>query len=185
MIPRIFFILFAGAGLLSNEALQQKSVKAHLPLSITLTSAALSPKGVLRCAWKMRNNGGETIHVYSSYLERSSVDMVQPRNGQMLLILTTWLNEQRNTYPAYEFPKPTFIAIEPGKEVAGTLERSVSIQQIGSRQKIALVIGYVTDFVQFRKDMENSLQRGVEFQGNPIVRWQKIQYSTPVQLMRH
>lgn len=137
---------------------------------------------VLSCAWKLRNNGKEPVHVYfvvSSQFRRRSGPTSR---GETLLLLTTWLGEQRNTHPAYDFPKPTFITLDSGTEVSGTLQRAVSTQRILTNRKIRLIVGYVTDLAQFRKDMENSLKQGIEFPANPIVRWQKVEYSAPVAL---
>jgi len=111
--------------------------------------------------------------------------MVRLKDNQTLLVLTTWLSEQKDTYPAYAFPTPEFIDLNSGGEVSGTFERHLLRSQRGSRKKVSLVVGYVTDVEQFKKDMEKSLRAGIEFQANPIVRWQKVQYSKPVTLSRH
>lgn len=177
-------ILFAGSALLPKEGALQASVPTSVPLSVMVTSATLEPKGVLRCTWKLRNASDKTIHVYSSYLKNVGVDMVQVKDVQTVLVLTTWLTEQRQTYPAYDFPAPAFIDLDPGQEASGTLERKVSIRKIGASKKIELVLGYIADLSHFKKDLEDSLKQGIEFQGNSIVRWQKVQYSTPVRLMR-
>jgi hypothetical protein len=184
MILGTLLILFAGSALLPKEAALQASVPASVPLSVKVTSATLERRGVLRCTWKLRNESDKTIHVYSSYLKNFGVDMVQVKDGHTVLVLTTWLTEQHQTYPAYDFPAPAFIDLDPGQEASGTLERKVSIREIGASQKIELVLGYVADLAQFRKDLDDSLKQGVEFQGNSIVRWQKVQYSTPFRLIR-
>jgi len=111
--------------------------------------------------------------------------MVGAKDEHTLLILTTWLNEQKDTYPAYAFPTVEFIDLAPGAEASGTLERhSVSKRESSTRKRVSLVVGYMTSAEPFRADMEKSLKAGIEFQGNPIVRWQKLQYSEPIILSR-
>jgi len=177
--------MLTGGVLLPCTFAQQMPVPANTPLSVIVTGATLGQNGVLRCTWKIRNNGSKLIHVYSSYLKSSGVDMIQSSDKRTLLLLTTWINEQKNTYPAYGFDAPEFIDLEPGGEASGAFERSVSVRHIETYKKIILAVGYVTDIVQLRNDLQNSLKRGVEFQANSIIRWQKIEYSTPVKMTRH
>jgi len=186
MIARILCVLMAALSLVPRGgSAREQPLHTNEPLVVTLMNATLSQTGVLRCTWRLKNNGDETIHVYSSYLKSSQENMVGAKDKHTLLILTTWLNEQRDTYPAYGFPEVEFINLDPGREITGTLERhSVSKRESTMRKKVSLVVGYMTNVEQFKADMEKSLNAGIEFQANPIVRWQKLQYSEPITLSR-
>jgi hypothetical protein len=153
-----------------------------VPLKVTVTEAIVTSDGVLHCKWKMRNDGKEVLHVYAPYLRGSSDDMIDALNAKTSIVRTTWLREVP-PYPMYYFPKLQFIDIVPGAEITGALERRPqSKQETASLRKLEIVVGYGTDTEKLNSDIQQLLNKAVEFQSNALVRWQKLVYSEPVDI---
>lgn len=175
MIVMIFLALLLmqntgpGAALTSNSA------------TISITRAVISPGGVLRCEWKIQNHGKQKLHVYASYLRGLSDGMIDKIDDHTILVRTTWL-EPVEAYPAYYMPPPEFIDLAPGTEATGSFERRIkSLSKHVSRVQLVVASGY--DISHLTEDINTSLKQGREFQGNPIVRWQQLGYSSPAPLV--
>jgi|HubBroStandDraft_5_1064220.scaffolds.fasta_scaffold48944_3 hypothetical protein len=151
-----------------------------VPLKITVTEAVVTSDGVLHCKWKIRNDGREVLHVYAPYLRGSSDGMIDALNTKTSIVRTTWLSE----VPVYSmpyFPKLEFIDVVPGAEITGALERRPqSKQETAHLRELKIVVGYGTDTEKLNSDIQQLLNKAVEFQSNALVRWQKLVYSEPV-----
>jgi hypothetical protein len=176
--PKLLLVL-----LVTAPALCWSGEKATA-LQVVVTDATLTPKGVLRCQWRIRNLGKDVVHVYATFLHGSAEDMLDLAPGRTALVRTTWLREIK-AYPAYYFPQPEFLDVAPGGEIAGSFERhSQPKQKIDQLETLRFVVGYGTDAERLKGDMERSRVKGSEFQGNAVVRWQSLAYSDPVKVVR-
>ncbi len=173
----LFVLLVAACPLCGSE-------ERGTPLRIVLTQATLTPKNVLRCQWKVRNMGKEVIHIYGTFLHGSAEDMLDLAPDRTALVRTTWLREIE-AYPAYYVPKPEFLDVAPGAEITGYLERNAQPKkEIGQLKTLRFVVGYGTDVERVKSDIQQSLAKGIEFQGNAIVRWQSLAFSDSVKVVR-
>ena len=155
-----------------------------VPLKVALTEAVVTRDGVVHCKWKMRNTGSELIHVYGPFLHGSSDDMLNVLQGGVVLVRTTWLRDVK-AYPAYYFPKPEFIDVAPGAEIAGALERRLQAKAKASQmQRLEMVVGFGSDIERLHSDIQQSLTKETEFQANAVMRWQSLAYSAPVDVVR-
>lgn len=167
-------------GLFAIAHLNAWGEESAAPLKITVTEALVTPDGVLHCKWKIRNDGKEMLHVYAPYLHGSANDMIDGLNAKTAVVRTTWLKEVP-IYPMYYFPKLEFMDLLPGAEVTGALERRPqSKQETSHLREMKLVVGYGTDTEKLNSDIQELLNKAVEFQSNALVRWQKLAYSEPV-----
>lgn len=159
--------------------------EGRAPVTVTVTEAVLTQGGNLRCKWKIRNDGNKITHVYASYLGSATDDMVDARRGgQMILIRTTWLQET-SAYPAYYVPPAEFIDLAPGAEKSGVLLVHLpSFSKSTIARRLQLVVAFGTNIAKLKADIKESARKGVEFQGNPIVRWQTLAYSAPTSIMQ-
>jgi len=154
--------------------------KGSVPLKVTVTEAVVTSDGVLHCKWEMRNDGKEVLHVYAPYLHGSANGMIDALNTKTPIVRTTWLREVPQ-YPMYYFPKLEFIDVAPGAEVTGALERRPqSKEETAHLRELEIVVGYGTDTEKLNSDIQQLLNKAVEFQSNALVRWQKLVYSEPV-----
>jgi hypothetical protein len=153
------------------------------PLQVVVTEATVTPKGILRCQWRIRNVGKEVIHVYATFLHGSAEDMLDLAPGRTALVRTTWLREIK-AYPAYYSPQPEFLDVAPGGEITGSFERRPQLKQkMDQLETLRFVVGYGTDVERVKSDIQQSLAKGTEFQGNAVVRWQSLAYSDPVRVV--
>jgi hypothetical protein len=167
-------------GLFAFAHLAAWGEEGSVPLKITVTGAVVTPDGVLHCKWKIRNAGTEVIHVYAPFLHGSSNDMMDTLNTKTSIVRTTWLSEVP-VYPMHYFPKLEFIDVVPGTEITGALERRPeSKEETAHLRELEIVVGYGTDTEKLNSDIQLLLNKGVEFQSNALVRWQKLVYSEPV-----
>ena len=114
--PKLLLVL-----LVTAHALCWSEAKAT-SLQVVVTEATLTPKGVLRCQWRIRNVGREVVYVYATFLHGSAEDMLDLAPGRTALVRTTWLREIK-AYPAYYSPQPEFLDVAPGAEITGSFER--------------------------------------------------------------
>ncbi len=167
-------------GLLAIAHLIAWGEEGSVPLKVTVIEAVVTPDGVLHCKWKIRNDGKEVLHVYAPYLRGSADDMIDALNAKTSIVRTTWLREVPQ-YPMYYFPKLEFIDVLPGAEITGALERRPqSKSETAHLRELEIVVGYGTDTEKLRGDIQELLNKAVEFQSNALVRWQKLVYSEPV-----
>lgn len=153
---------------------------ANGPLRVRIEHARVSPGGIVRCSWTLHNTGSAPLYVYASFLDGVSNDMVEDNSTGGLLLRTTWIDVIQSD-PIYYFPPARFIEIRPG----GTLTGELKGHMVAHRKKALtaqMVIGYGASIDQVQKEIAQSLQKGVEFQGNPIVRWQTLAYSPAIAL---
>lgn len=148
--------------------------------TVSISNAVITRAGVLRCKWSIRNGGDKPLFVYASYLRRPADDMTQLLDPKTVLVKTTWLKEVA-AYPAYYFPKLELLRVEPGTEITGHLERQLKSPSRGIRA-VKLVVGVGIDDRRLVANVEETMIKGIEFQGNPIVRWQLLVFSKPFQV---
>jgi hypothetical protein len=176
--PNLLLVLLVAA-----HALCWSEEKAT-PLQIVVTEATLTPTGVLRCQWRIRNVGKEVVHVYATFLHGSADDMLDLAPGRTALVRTTWLREIK-AYPAYYFPQPEFLDVAPGAEITGSFERrSQPKQRIDQLETLRFVVGYGADVERLKGNIQQSLAKGTEFQVNAVVRWQSLAYSDRAAVVR-
>jgi len=169
--------------LVTVHALSWSEGKAT-PLRLAVTEATITPNGVLRCQWRIRNVGKEAVHIYATFLNGAAEDMLDLGPGRTALIRTTWLR-QIKAYPAYYVPQPEFLDVASGAAITGSFERHLkSKQQIDQFERLRFVVGYGTDVERVKSDLQQSLAKGTEFQGNAVVRWQSLAYSDSVKVVR-
>jgi hypothetical protein len=145
---------------------------------VSVSHAAITRAGVLSCEWSIRNVGDKPLFVYASYLRRSADDMTELLDQETLLVKTTWLKEVA-AYPAYYLPKLELLRVEPGTEITGHLERQLKSSSRAIRA-VKIVVGVGIDDRQLVADVKETMNKGIEFQGNPIVRWQLLAFSESI-----
>ncbi|HZU30619.1 MAG TPA: hypothetical protein VFB79_05855 [Candidatus Angelobacter sp.] len=145
---------------------------------VSISHAVVSRAGMLSCEWSIRNEGSKLLFVYASYLRGSADDMTELLDQRTLLIKTTWLKEVA-AYPAYYVPKLEILRVEPGTQITGHLERQLK-SPLRAISTVKLVVGVGIDDQQLVSNVEETLKKGIEFQGNPIVRWQLVTFSKSI-----
>ena len=145
--------------------------------TVSISHAVITRAGVLSCEWSIRNGGHKPIFIYASYLRGSADDMTELLDQKTVLVKTTWLKEVA-AYPAYYFPKPELLRVEPDTVITGHLERKLKSPSRAVRA-VKLVVGVGIDDRRLRANVEETMNKGIEFQGNPIVRWQLLVFSKP------
>jgi len=145
--------------------------------TVSISHAVITRAGVLSCEWSIRNGGDKPIFIYASYLRGAADDMAELLNEKTVLVKTTWLKEVA-AYPSYYFPKLELLRVEPGTVITGHLERKLKSPSRAVRA-VKLVVGVGIDDRRLVANVEESMNKGIEAQGNPIVRWQLLVFSKP------
>jgi hypothetical protein len=150
------------------------------PLTVQIEDAKVGSSAVLSCIWTLHNSGLENLYVYASFLDKLSSDMVENNRTGGLLLRTTWIDVIQGD-PIYYFPPARFVEIKPGGTVSGELKVRMAAHRRRA-QSVRMVVGYGTAIDRVQKDIAQSLQEGLEFQGNPVTRWQTLAYSQAIRL---
>jgi hypothetical protein len=145
--------------------------------------------------WKIVNNGPHPIYIYSTLLEHPfSADLFI--DSAQHVIEVRWLQLQPIPVGVYAFPEASFLEVSSGESREGdfmsdvptkelvtykAVESTIEKQKITpGNWKIQVLVAYGNEIDSVKKDIADSLRRGKEHPINPIVRWQKIVYSEPV-----
>jgi len=153
------------------------------PLSVSVSNASCNKMGALQFDWRLVNLGKTSIYIYSTFLKGPSAAYTVDKATQLRTIWTTLPKEA--DYAVNDYPPARFSELKPGAAIRGNFkgqhEDACSAREHESAKPIfiemAVAIGSSPGA------LEGEMQRDhYVHPANPIVRWQKILRSRPVQL---
>lgn len=139
----------------------------------------------LELRWKLSNAGVKPIYVYSTLLRWAAGAEVEI-DAEQRTIEVRFLRLQPISGGVNFFPEAEFVQVEPKGVREG---RFNTFEPIGEESveritpgdwRIRALIAYGYEIESVKKALAESLVHGEEHPINPIVKWQKIAYSDPV-----
>ncbi len=153
----------------------------------------------LKFDWEIKNEGAVPIYVYSTMLEGSNMRLAEPhidREQKTMDIYFLYLAQLRES--VYNFPKASFKLLNAGQAMAGTFVSNKSARQLNEyvlsnnkldrikltpdTWKVRYAIAYGYEIESVNAQLEKLYSQGIEHPINPVVRWQKVTYSNPLEV---
>jgi hypothetical protein len=174
-----FLIFVATIALACPLLAESHSRVAEKLLYVEVSYASYSASTGLKLEWKIKNISPRQLQVYTSYLHDRPAGYELRSNGT-LDVHTSLLVKLRGTANYYR--KATFRVLKPNEELSGAIE-DPQPQTIGAasehplRVRLFVSCGKVVDL---SRALERAYTSGTEHEANPIVDWQTLQLSKPV-----
>jgi hypothetical protein len=148
--------------------------------------------------WQITNSEEGPIYVYSTLLKNSAYPNIQIDVDQKLIQIQ-WLSLDPLPFTPYAFDKAEFMRLEAKETRSGEFISSTTLgaaindwitatvknkkTPIEGVWKFQLLLAYGYEMESVKKAIEENDRKGViEHPINPVVRWQKVAYSEPIEV---
>jgi hypothetical protein len=155
----------------------------------------------LKLRWRIVNRSAKPIYIYSTLLEQPNTRLAEVNiNEEERTIDVNFLRLEPLRHSIYNFPQAEFKRLAQGESLEGHLTGEKSSGQLTSyrtfedrklhpvkptagawRVRCGVSYGYEVESV--KTGLEELYRSGTEHPINPIVEWQKVAYSTPINVV--
>jgi hypothetical protein len=171
-----------------------------LPPTVTLKSIFTGTlKEPLKFKWEIKNESAVPVYIYSTLFESLNAGLGEMHiNKEQGTIELYFLYREPLRHSIYNFPRATFKLLNPGQAMAGTFistkpagqldeyvlsdSRLDRIQLTPGYWKVRCAVAYGREIESVNAQLKTLYSQGTEHPINPVVRWQKVAYSNPLEI---
>jgi hypothetical protein len=151
----------------------------------------------LNVRWQITNSGEKPIYIYSTPLKDTASADIQIDTEQKLIQIR-WLRLQPIPVGIYTFPEAEFMQLAAKEFRGGVFISHTSLDSLIKNKisgnvmnkgaaiegvwRFQLLIAYGYEIESVKKAIEESDRKGDEHPINPVVRWQQVAYSEPIEV---
>ncbi len=190
---------YVGMGAKQGTVIPNPSIEEELaPVLAIEVDETFELSVPLKFDWRISNTGSKPVYVFSTLLEPQNNGFAELSidTKDRILGVGFFRSIVAVGFPPYSFPKLQFKQIEPGQTLNGRYMSDVPIAQLNDyrlvgtkldqirltpgawRLRATIAYGYEVESVQ--QAVKESMDAGQEHPINPIVRWQRVEYSVPL-----